>query len=390
MDSDEEPNETSFPRVQSISSKAGARASFGGKGSRPTTGKKSRPSTAGGTRSRKNSMAGRSSDSEKGDGTQEDESDGGNVLNYIGHVGDDDTPQKRPTVSVNKNAGFVRIKRLFPEIRTHKKSVVQANRNTIKEETSDDDVLNILMIPMSTSLKSSVEHRNSFEQENKPNPRRRSSISVRQNGYDLTLAQFQEIRDVFDLFDTDGSASIDPSELRIVMRALGFNLTQAEADEIGKMFEREEGEDEALSFEGFLYVMAVKPARQDRDPQVLKIVRELGDLIRDEVGRLLRRHVSNRSNNCDRGGSGGSRHCGRVCRLDSVIHIAQATELRLVNNEVSVRVLVHGPSVDSLLATVLKPNPVWAWCQLWMQISWLKAGAIVVETLGPHVMSSVE
>ena len=38
----------------------------------------------------------------------------------------------------------------------------------------------------------------------------------------LTEEQKQEIREAFDLFDTDGSGHIDPKELKAAMQSLGF------------------------------------------------------------------------------------------------------------------------------------------------------------------------
>ena len=40
---------------------------------------------------------------------------------------------------------------------------------------------------------------------------------------DLTEEQKQEIREAFDLFDTDGSGTIDTKELQVALRALGFD-----------------------------------------------------------------------------------------------------------------------------------------------------------------------
>ena len=39
---------------------------------------------------------------------------------------------------------------------------------------------------------------------------------------ELTEEQKQEIKEAFDLFDTDGSGNIDPKELRAAMQSLGF------------------------------------------------------------------------------------------------------------------------------------------------------------------------
>ena len=49
---------------------------------------------------------------------------------------------------------------------------------------------------------------------------------------ELTEEQKQEIREAFDLFDPDGSGTIDAKELKVAMRALGF---EPKKEEIKKM-----------------------------------------------------------------------------------------------------------------------------------------------------------
>ena len=49
---------------------------------------------------------------------------------------------------------------------------------------------------------------------------------------DITEEQKQEIKEAFDLFDTDGSGNIDQKELKVAMRALGF---EPKREEIKKM-----------------------------------------------------------------------------------------------------------------------------------------------------------
>lgn len=51
---------------------------------------------------------------------------------------------------------------------------------------------------------------------------------------ELTEEQKQEIREAFDLFDTDGSGTIDAKELKVAMRALGF---EPKKEEIRKMIQ---------------------------------------------------------------------------------------------------------------------------------------------------------
>ena len=38
----------------------------------------------------------------------------------------------------------------------------------------------------------------------------------------MTEDEIEEIKEAFDLFDTDGSGSIDPKELKAAMQSLGF------------------------------------------------------------------------------------------------------------------------------------------------------------------------
>lgn len=48
----------------------------------------------------------------------------------------------------------------------------------------------------------------------------RDSISARPG---IPEWQMQELREAFDLFDTDGSGTIDTKELQVALRALGFD-----------------------------------------------------------------------------------------------------------------------------------------------------------------------
>jgi len=59
-----------------------------------------------------------------------------------------------------------------------------------------------------------------------------STKPTRSRAQDLTAEQKQEIREAFDLFDTDGSGNIDSKELKVAMRALGF---EPKKDEIKRM-----------------------------------------------------------------------------------------------------------------------------------------------------------
>ena len=56
--------------------------------------------------------------------------------------------------------------------------------------------------------------------------------SQRKARSELTEEQKQEIKEAFDLFDTDGTGYIDAKELKVAMRALGF---EPKKEEIKKM-----------------------------------------------------------------------------------------------------------------------------------------------------------
>ena len=56
---------------------------------------------------------------------------------------------------------------------------------------------------------------------------------------ELTDEQKQEVKEAFELFDTDKDGCVDYHELKVAMRALGFDLKKAEVlktlrDQIGR------------------------------------------------------------------------------------------------------------------------------------------------------------
>ncbi|KAJ7952860.1 caltractin [Quillaja saponaria] len=48
----------------------------------------------------------------------------------------------------------------------------------------------------------------------------------------LTQQKRQEIKEAFELFDTDGSGAIDAKELNVAMRALGFEMTEEQINQM--------------------------------------------------------------------------------------------------------------------------------------------------------------
>jgi len=78
---------------------------------------------------------------------------------------------------------------------------------------------------------------------------------------DLTEEQKQEIREAFDLFDTDGSGTIDAKELKVAMRALGF---EPKKEEIKKMIaDIDKDGSGTIDFDEFLHMMTAKMSEKD-------------------------------------------------------------------------------------------------------------------------------
>ncbi|KAJ3200887.1 Centrin-1 [Dinochytrium kinnereticum] len=174
---------------------------------------------------------------------------------------------RRASVVVNQNnAGHVRI---------HKELEMKVEEEEEEEEDEKKSVLPVI-------------------------PRQNEETGKGNKHYDLTAAQLQEIREVFDLFDTDGSGTIDMKEFKIVMRSLGFNPTQEEVHSMAHEFDFTE--EPVLSFEEFLFLMAAKISEKDVHEEMRKsfklfdlenrgkigfrdlkrVAKEIGELITDE------------------------------------------------------------------------------------------------------------
>merc|ERR1712216_173341 len=80
--------------------------------------------------------------------------------------------------------------------------------------------------------------------------------------------QLNEIREAFDLFDTDGSGAIDSKELRIAMRALGFEPKPAEINKMIK--DLDDNSDGTIDLEEFTALMSGKPSAQDPQDELLR------------------------------------------------------------------------------------------------------------------------
>uniref|UniRef100_A0A8C9NS82 Centrin 1 n=1 Tax=Serinus canaria TaxID=9135 RepID=A0A8C9NS82_SERCA len=98
---------------------------------------------------------------------------------------------------------------------------------------------------------------------------------------ELPVEQQREIRGAFELFDPDDSGSIDVKELKVAMRALGF---EPKKEEIKKMISDIDKEGTGkISFSDFLAVMSQRMAEKDSKEEILKAFKLFDD---DETGKI--------------------------------------------------------------------------------------------------------
>lgn len=123
---------------------------------------------------------------------------------------------------------------------------------------------------------------------------------------ELTEEQRGEIKEAFDLFDSENKNCIDTKELKVAMRALGFDAKKEEIKRI--LADVDKNGEGVISFEDFYDIMSQKIL--DRDPveemkkafyliceeghdkitlkSLQKVARELGENISvDELGEML-------------------------------------------------------------------------------------------------------
>merc|ERR1711881_584306 len=105
---------------------------------------------------------------------------------------------------------------------------------------------------------------------------------------ELTDEQKQEIKEAFDLFDTDGSGNIDSKELKMGMRALGF---EPKKEEIQKMISDVDDDGSGtIEYEEFLKMTTHKILNRDPKDEILKAVRYGdGEVNEEEFLRIMKK-----------------------------------------------------------------------------------------------------
>ncbi|XP_063909615.1 uncharacterized protein LOC135127162 isoform X2 [Zophobas morio] len=99
--------------------------------------------------------------------------------------------------------------------------------------------------------------------------------------FELTEEQKHDIKEAFDLFDTDGTGKIDAKDLKVAIRALGF---EPKKEEIKKMIADVDVKGTGkLSFDDFVQLMTLKMAEKDSKEEIMKAFRLFDD---DETGKI--------------------------------------------------------------------------------------------------------
>ncbi|XP_045058407.2 centrin-4 [Desmodus rotundus] len=103
---------------------------------------------------------------------------------------------------------------------------------------------------------------------------------------ELAETQKQDIKEAFDLFDVDGSGTIDVKELKIAMQALGF---QPKKEEVKKLIaEIDKERTGTINFEDFFAIMSVKMSEKDEKEELLKSFKLFDD---DDTGSITLNNI---------------------------------------------------------------------------------------------------
>eukprot|EP01071_Lankesteria_metandrocarpae_P008366 Lankesteria_metandrocarpae@DN4946_c1_g1_i2.p1 len=103
----------------------------------------------------------------------------------------------------------------------------------------------------------------------------------RQPRSEITEEQKVELNEAFDLFDTDGVGSIDAHEMKVAMRALGFDVKKSHV--LKCMREYDKTESGRIDRHDFLDIMKQKIAERDPIEEMRKAFKLFDD---DNTGQI--------------------------------------------------------------------------------------------------------
>lgn len=103
---------------------------------------------------------------------------------------------------------------------------------------------------------------------------------------ELTDEQKNEIKEAFELFDTDKDKEIDYHELKVAMRALGFEVKKVDVLKILKDYDRQGSG--KITFDDFNEVVTDRMLERDPKEEMLKAFKLFDD---DESGKISLRNL---------------------------------------------------------------------------------------------------
>ncbi|KAF8215653.1 hypothetical protein K438DRAFT_2007975 [Mycena galopus ATCC 62051] len=107
---------------------------------------------------------------------------------------------------------------------------------------------------------------------------------------ELTDEQKQEIKEAFELFDTDGDGAVDYHELKVAMRALGFDMKKAEVLKILRDHDttgRVDGRS-LMNFDDFAKIMSERILARDPMDEIRRAFQLFDD---DNTGKISLRNL---------------------------------------------------------------------------------------------------
>lgn len=119
--------------------------------------------------------------------------------------------------------------------------------------------------------------------ENKQN-KIKKNINSKQN--ELTRAQKEDLKTAFNLFDTDGSGTIEITDLKVALRALGFEPKKEEIKYLVSELQsnnNEGGNNKKIDFNEFIQIMELKMSEKESKEETKKVFELFMDQNKNEI-----------------------------------------------------------------------------------------------------------
>ena len=97
----------------------------------------------------------------------------------------------------------------------------------------------------------------------------------------MSEEQKRDIKHAFDLFDTEKRASIDFHELKVAMRALGFDVKKTDVLELIQTYDKKQSG--RISYGDFLEIMTQRISERDPQEEIMKAFELFDD---DNTGKI--------------------------------------------------------------------------------------------------------